>query len=48
MGHNALIAPALAVGPRDVLTPILRDGAQQMIVQAIEKEASLSVEASRD
>jgi len=28
----------LAIGPRDVLTPLLREGAQKMLAQAIEQE----------
>jgi len=47
MEHHTPNAPGLAIGPRDVLGQVLRDGARQMLAEAIEMEVTQYIDACR-
>ena len=48
MEQNTTNAPALATRPRDILTEILRNGAQRMLAAAVEDEVAAYIEVHRD
>ncbi len=47
MEHLTVNTPGLAIGSRDVLGQILRDGARQMLAEAIAMEVAQYIEAGR-
>jgi len=48
MVQNTTNTTALATAPRDILTEILRNGAQRMLAAAVEDEVAAYIEAHRD